>query len=261
MLNEDRLLAVARYLEGDMEPQERQDFETLLQEDAELREMQASYKDIHQTLKMKIAPTVEDLQLQSTLSALNEQYFKASSAEGEDHPLPKPADEVKVAKVVSMKPYLKWATIAAVLIIGLFVWAPWSSGLYNQYSFSKQMSVAERGADQQNPMAKAAALYNKGDYAEARKILQQEYMMSPQNPLLAYYFAITLIETGQEYEARTVLINLHNGESVFKYDAAFYVALSFVKQDDKEQAVAWLLKIPTENVNYEKAQSLIQKLK
>lgn len=261
MLNEDKLLAVARYLEGDMEPQERQDFETLLQKDAQLQEMQASYKDIHQTLKMKIAPRGEDLQLQNTLSAMNEQYFKASSADAEDHLLRKPADEVKVAKVVSMKSYLKWVSIAAVLVIGLFVWAPWSASLYDQYSFSKQMSVAERGADQQNPMAKAAALYNNGDYAEARKILQQEYMMNPQNPLLAYYFAITLIETGQAYEARTVLINLYNGESVFKYDSAFYVALSFVKQDDKAQAVVWLSRIPKENGNYEKAQSLMQKLK
>jgi len=260
MLNEDKLLAVARYQEGDMEPQERQNFEVLLQEDAELQELQASYKNINQTLKMKIAPEAEDLQLQNTLSVLNEQYFKALSTAAA-HELEKPIHEPKVTKVVSIKPYLKWVSIAAVLIIGLFVWAPWSSGLYNQYSFSKEMSVAERGSDQQNRMAKAATLYNKGDYAEARKILQQEYMMNPQNPLLAYYFAITLIETGQEYEARTVLISLYNGESVFKYDAAFYVALSFVKQDDKGQAIAWLSKIPKDNSNYDKAQSLMQKLK
>lgn len=259
MLNEDKLLAVARYNEGDMDAQERRDFEVLLQQDTELQELQASYLNIHQTLKMKIAPTDEDLQLQNSLSAFNQQYFKsASEAAVPSEQLVNP--DVKAAKIIPIKPYLKWISIAAVLIIGLFVWAPWSSNLYNQYSFSKQMSVAERGAAE-NPMAKAAAFYNDGNYAKARKILQQEYMMNPQNPLLSYYFAITLIETGQEYEARTVLINLYEGKSVFKYDAAFYVALSFVKQDDKKQALEWLAKIPKDNVNYGKAQSLMQKLK
>lgn len=244
MGNEDKILAVARYLEGDMDQQERDAFEAELSQDPELQELRIQYEDIHQTLKMKIAPQEADLQVRETLAAMNKQYFTSGPA-----------------KTVSMKPYLKWVGIAAVLIIGLFVWAPWSSSLYDQYSYSKQMTVAERGAGEQGNLSKAAVLYNEGDYAGARKLLQQEYMMSPQNPLLAYYFAITLIETGQEYEARTVLINLYNGESVFKYDAAFYVALSFVKLGDNKQALEWLANIPKDNVNFSRAQSLMQKLK
>ena len=244
MGNEDKILAVARYLEGDMEPQEQEAFEAQLSQDPELQELRIQYEDIHQTLKMKIAPTEADLQVRDTLTAMNKQYFTSEPA-----------------KTVSMKPYLKWISVAAVLIIGLFVWAPWSSSLYDQYSFSKQMTVAERGADQQDKMSQAAVLYNEGDYKGARKLLQQEYMLSPQDPLLAYYFAITLIETGQGYEARTVLINLYNGKSVFKYDAAFYVALSFVKEGDNKQALEWLAKIPEDNVNFSKAQSLMQALK
>ena len=261
MLNEDKLLAVARYIEGDMDLQEKEAFESLLSKDAELQEMEADYRNIHQTLKMRIAPSEEDKQMQTTLSALNTQYFKAAATEATSNsPMIQPPGG-KSVKIVSMKPYMKWISVAAVLVIGLFVWAPWSPSLYDQYGFSKQMSIAERGVEQKDQMAKAAAFYNDGDYAEARKILQQEYMMSPQNPMLAYYFAITLIETNQEYEARTVLVNLYNGESVFKYDAAFYVALSFVREGDNKQALEWLAKVPKENVNYAKAMSLSQKLK
>jgi tetratricopeptide (TPR) repeat protein len=123
------------------------------------------------------------------------------------------------------------------------------------------MPVSEGAGSPQSPLAKGAALYNKGDFAEAKKILLQEYMMAPQNPSLSYYFAIILIETGKEYEARTVLIHLFNGGSEYKYDAAFYVGLSFVKQGDNRQAVEWLKKIPADHPQFRKAQSLIAELK
>jgi hypothetical protein len=241
-MKEDKILAIARYLEGDMEAGEKAEFEASLQTDAELQELAAKYRAIHQTLKMKIAPDEQDKQVENTLKGMNQQYFKQT-------------------KTVSLKPYLKWLSVAAVLLIGLFVWAPWSSGLYEKYSFSKQMLVAERGTDNQAQLSKAAELYNKGDYAEARKILGKEYMFNPQSPLLTYYFAITLIETKQTYEARTLLKHLFEGQSVFKYDAAFYAALSLVKEDKREGAIQWLQKVPKDNVNYAKAQELIAELK
>lgn len=151
--------------------------------------------------------------------------------------------------------------VAAVIIIGTVVWAPWSADLYEKYSFSKQMPATQPGADNQAQLSKAAELYNKGDYTEARKILSKEYMFNPQNPLLTYYFAITLIETKQTYEARTLLMHLYEGQSAFKYDAAFYAALSFVKEDNDKEAITWLQKIPQESANYAKAQALTGELK
>jgi tetratricopeptide (TPR) repeat protein len=263
-MNEDKLLTVARYLEGDMETGEKAAFEASLPADAELQELVAQYKETHQTLKMKIAPDEQDRQVEDSLKSLNQQYFKNETPLSETLMGKASVNEapVKEAKTVSLKPYLKWVSVAAVLVIGLLVWAPWSSGLYEKYSFSKQMSVTERGADNQEAqLSKAAELYNKGDYAEARKILGKEYMFNPQNPLLAYYFAITLIETGQSYEARTILQHLFEGQSVFKYDAAFYAALCLLKEDKKAEAVQWLQKIPQENANYVKAQELIAELK
>lgn len=248
-MNEEKLLAVARYLEGDMEQEEKQGFEAQLQTDIELQQILREYEDIHQTLKMQLAPDAQDQQVQQTLQQFNREYFKAEV-------LPQKTE----LKVFSMKPYLKWISVAAVLIIGLLVWAPWSANLYEQYAISRQMSVAERGIGQEEPLGQAATLFNKKDYAAARKILQRQYMENPNNPLLSYYFSITLIETGQEYEARTVLMKLHEGESVFKYDAAYYVALSFLKEDKNNDALIWLHKIPEGTANYNKAQELIDRL-
>jgi len=255
-MNEDKLTAVARYQEGDLDTEETTAFEAQLQNDMELQDLLAHYKEVHQTLKAKIAPDTQDQAISGTLSGLNQQYFKTEQQQS-------PLDQVQTAptaKVVVMKPYLKYISIAAVLLIGVLVWAPWSGGLYEKYAFSKQMSVAERGADQQAQISKAAELYNKGDFAAARKVLLNAYSANPENPMLSYYFAITLIETGQAYEARTLLMHLFQGDSVFKYDAAFYVALSFVKEDKKQDAILWLEKIPQENTRYGQAQELIGKL-
>lgn len=165
-------------------------------------------------------------------------------------------------KKVSIKPYIKYLVMAVVLIIGLLIWSPWSGGLYEEYRISKEMPIAQSStAASVNNIAAGAKLYNDGDYRDARKILQAEYMLNPQNPLLSYYFAITLIETSQAYEARTVLVNLYNGSSVFKYDAAYFVALSFIKEDNKVEAIKWLQKIPEGTANYQQSKELISKLK
>ncbi|MOA63381.1 hypothetical protein D3C78_1890890 [compost metagenome] len=62
-------------------------------------------------------------------------------------------------------------------------------------------------------------------------------------------------------EARAVLSKLYDGESVFKYDAAYSIALSYVKQKDNQQALSWLSKIPQGSTNYDKAQELSNKLR
>ena len=75
------------------------------------------------------------------------------------------------------------------------------------------------------------------------------------------YCGISLIETGHSEEARNYLLKVFNGESVFKYDAGFYIALSYLKEKKEKECIAWLKKIPADASNYDKAQELIQKLK
>lgn len=252
MMNEEKLLTVARYLEGDMELQEKEVFESSVQADPELRELIAEYKNVHQTLKMKIAPDEADRQLEATLSALSKQYFKDSEAE---------AGKQAAPVVVSLKPYLKWLSVAAVLVIGLLVWAPWSASLYEKYAISREMSVVERGDGGQNNLDKAAEFYNAGDFKAASGLLQKEYALKPDNSLVAYYYGVTLIETAKSAEARTILTKIAEGESVFKYDAAYYIALSYVKDKNNQDALIWLAKIPQGTSHYDKAQELTKKLK
>lgn len=243
MANEDKLTDVARYVEGDMEAGELQAFEVLLRENAELQGLLTEYKDIHQTLKMKIAPDARDKAVENTLTQLNGEYFR------------------KEGKTMALNGYLKWISIAAVLVIGLLVWAPWSGGLYEKYATSREMSVAERGTGAEQKIEDAAALYNAGDFSGAAKILAPIYQSNPERAMVAYYYGISLIENNQEGEARKVLLKLYEGSSVFKYDALYNIGLSYVKEKNAKEALVWLAKIPADDNNYEQAKELIGKLK
>ncbi|MES2827779.1 MAG: hypothetical protein V4687_06485 [Bacteroidota bacterium] len=249
----ENILTVARYLEGDMELEEKLAFENRMREDELLSKDVEEYKQIHHLLKINVAPDDHDKQVAMTLNVMNKQYFKEQHT-GNANLRPK-------AKVITITTYLKYISIAAVLVIGLLVWAPWSENLYKQYRISTTMSVLERGSNGRSRISEGAALYNKGDFKEAKRILQNEYMLYPQNPLLAYYFSIILIENDKAPEARTILLNLYQGESVFKFDAAYYIALSYVKEENQAEAIQWLKKIPGTNANYKKAIELIGKLK
>lgn len=285
MSKEDKIRAVASYLEGVMEGQERQEFELLLIKDAELQELIKVYQNIHQTLKVKIAPAAEDEAVESKLMELNKIYFKERQLPEEDlnvtgHPAddrqspgvvaeePQKAKQAAITpvvsepvKTISLNAYLKWLSVAAILIIGLLIWAPWSASLYEKYTISKEISVAERGIGAESDLAKAAVCYNKGDFAGALKILEPAHQSDPENAQLAYYYGVTLLAQQKLTEARTLLLTLYQGESVFKYDAVYNLGLSYVREGNKEAAIKWLDKVPEGSANYDKAKELIGKLK
>lgn len=244
-MNNDKILLTARYVEGDMDAAERAGYETQMENDADLQQHLVDYNYIHQSLKAKLAPDREDLLFRDTLSKFNDQYFK----------------EKPVAKTVSLKPYINWLTaVAAVLFLGLLIWAPWQASLYESFAGNSQMAVAERGAEKETTLDKAAGFYNVKDYESAKILLQKEYTTHPENAMVTYYYGKTLIETKAIAQGRVLLNNIYNGESAFKYDAAYAVALSYLKEDNKEACKIWLQKIPAGTTHYEKAKELESKL-
>ena len=226
-MENDSLLQAANYVDGEMDAQEQKDFELQMQGDAELRQYVEQYQQASIALSRHLSPDKNLGDLKQTLGNLNQQYFKPE------------------AKVVSFKNYTRWiSAVAAVLILGLTVFNPWRKSLYEEYGTAATMSVAERGNGTETNLEKAAAYYNKKEFSQAEKLLAKEYTADAKNSLVAYYYAITLIEDKQEAKARGILQQLYNGESAFKYDAAYYTALSYVKQKDYANAKLWLHKIP-----------------
>jgi hypothetical protein len=233
---------IIRYLEGEMEEQERISFQEELDSDKSLKVDLELYLDVNATLKSHLAPDQRDHIFNSDLKQYHKKYFSGSK---------------RGVKLFSIQKY--WYA-AAMLVLGLLLWAPWNKNLYQEYSGTQMVSVAERGENDQQLLIKATDEFNKENFVEAREILKQLVAGKPNDDMLRFYYGISLLETDEAKLARENFDKVYSGESIFKYDAAFYNALSYLKENNKERAKEWLLKIDAESEVYEKGQELLGKL-
>lgn len=235
---------IARFAEGDMDAEERFEFENALKTDLNLQADLAYYQNVHSSLKMKLGTDVNDREFQDSLSEISKNYFK------------------KQARVISMRRYVAWTSAIAAVFVLFLVWAPWHKDLYRQYADTNMIAMAERGdhtiGDQ---MQKAAEAFNKKDFSTAKTLLEKVNKSDPENSMAQFYYGITLLETGDIQTSRKVLNKVYKGQSILKYDAAFYMALSFLKEKNNPQVIEWLKRIPEDSSRYEKSQDLLNKLK
>ena len=237
---------IARYAEGDMTADERAAFEAVLASDESLQRQLAVYREVHGSLQQHFTADAQRNQLQGTLQSLRGEFF---------------GEAPQQAKVVSIKRWLRGAVaVAAVLIAVVFIWQPWKPGLFQEYADTTMVAPAERGEGEADLLQKAVTAFNNKEYKEAAGLLQQVRQQDTTNSYVNFYFGIALLQTGRITEARKIFNNLFEGPSAFKFDAAWYQALGYLKEDNKTLCKEWLQKIPADAHNYNKAQELLQKL-
>lgn len=236
---------IARYAEGEMTAEERSAFEATLASDATLQQQLTLYRVTHDSLQQHFSADGQREQLQGTLHSLRGEFFNASS---------------QPAKVVSMKRWLRGAVaVAAVLIAVVFVWQFMQPDLFKKYS-AITMAAAERGEQENALLMNGVTAFNNKDYTSAANILAQVRQKDTTNSFVSFYYGVSLLQTNRIPEARTIFNQLYAGQSAFKFEAAFYQALTFLKEDNKDQCKEWLQKIPADALNYNKAQELLKKL-
>lgn len=237
---------IARYAEGLMEPGELPAFEQALAADAGLQEQLALYREVQDDLQQHFTKDEGEERLKATMQDLRKEHFAPRSP----------------GRVVRIKRFMQVTAAAAVVAaLVLVVWRPWQQeDLYAEYANARMITSVERGADADSLLQLATRAFNKKDYATAVPLLEQAARQDGNNSFIQYYYAIALLETGKTDSARNILMDLHRGQSVFKHDATFYMALSYLKEDDPNNCLLWLLSIPADAGNYEKAQELSKKL-
>ena len=236
---------IARYAEGLMEPAEKQLLEAALQTDPALRKQLELYKEVHQSLEEHFSKDEKREELQKTLQGMRQDFFPAQST----------------AKVIPIKRYLfRAVAVAAVAVIALFVWQPWETDLYSDFADTRMVTSVERGGKADTALQQATDAFNKKDFVTAAVFLQEVVQLEPENSLAQYYFGIALLQSGKTEQARASLQKVFDGSSAFKYEAAFYMALSYLKTGDKAGCRQWLEKIPADAGNYAKAKDLLNKL-
>lgn len=235
---------IIRYTDQEMGDEEKVAFENALQTDSDLEKEYQLYLSVNQSLKQHLHLNEEDLAFKDNISKYQQQYF---------------GDEQKTfgVKIIAFKKY--WY-VAAVLLLALFIWAPWNQDLYNKYSSTEMVTFTERGESETSRLQKAADYFNSDKFTEAKEILAVLSKEKPEDDLRRFYLALTQLETNEIAESQKNLNLVYQKQSVFKYNAAFYMALSYLKKKDKTTAKQWLNKIPADSDEFDKAQELLGKL-
>jgi hypothetical protein len=236
---------IARYAEGEMTTEERIVFEASLASDETLQQQLALYREAHGSLQQHFGADGQREQLQDTLHSLRGEFFSETSKPG---------------KVVSMKRWLQGAVAAAAILIAVvFVWQFMQPDLFEKYA-AINMEMTERGEVENELLPQAVIAFNNKDYTAAAKLLTQVRQKDTGNSIVSFYYGVSLLQTNRITEARTIFNQLYAGQSAFKFDAAFYQALTFLKEDNKAICKEWLQKIPADALNYNKAQELLKEL-
>lgn len=239
---------INRYLDGEMNAEELKAFEAAMLQDADLKNEVELLRDVHATLKIKLHPGEHETSLRNSLKEMNAEFFSARSEQ---------------AKVIPLN-RRKWMTaIAAVFVLTLLltVWQPWKKeDLYLQYADVQMPGIAKRGVASDSLIQSAVENFNNKKFAEAIPDFETILKDSAGNSFVQYYYAIALMQNDNIEKARAQFSELYNGSSIFKFDAAFYMALSYLKENNKSACKEWLNKIPVGNAAWNKARELFDKL-
>jgi tetratricopeptide (TPR) repeat protein len=221
-----------------------------MQKNEELHREVELTRDVNETLARKLHPDESEIALRKTMSDITPAYF---SGQGQ-----------RSAPKTKFIPFRRTLWIAAaasvIMIIFLTIWSPWKQDLFQQYAYIEMPGVAERGAAADSILQKANKNFNSKKYNESLPLFEAILKNDPENSFARFYYGIALLHSGLIEKSRTEMLSLYNGTSVFRYDAAFYTALSYLKEKNKSLCIEWLEKIPADAGIYSKAQELKKKL-
>jgi tetratricopeptide (TPR) repeat protein len=157
--------------------------------------------------------------------------------------------------------YVMGIAVFAMLIASLLFISPWRKDVYRQFAPTEMVHHHIPNNDTSRILHEASRNFNRRRFAAAVQQLNRVLELHPSNSFARYYRGVCLVEMNQQALARADLQAVYEGNEPFRFDAAFYMALSFLKERDKQQALEWLLKIPPQAAVYTKAQKMLEELR
>lgn len=235
----DKILLAAKYVEGDLNEWEYQEFERTIECDRELQEYLSYYKEVNQSVTR---------QLKEALSYPKIRRYRSMSEGYEAEELTYKLD------------YLWYAVWIAALVIGLWVWRPWQTTLYEKFSLDKDYVTSVLVRAPYYGFEKAAQFLEKKDYYQTKLIVSKSYVKDPDNAELAYYYAMVLMADGRAETSEKVLMPVAKGNSLYKDNAIYMLALTYLKRENTKSCREWLLKLPKRSAYYEQSRALLANL-
>lgn len=240
-MQEELYIGFEKFLLNEMTAEEQSEFENKLQTDDNFREQFQIYKETTQFLELKFSKDAVDFK--QNLKVIGSNHFG------------KPI--TKKSKVISLQS--KWFAVAAMLVVFMGVWYFNQSGnpTFSDYNNYNEAHFIERSDNNQN-LVDAQTFFNAKDYKKASQSFAKIEDLT--NPELQLYYAISLIESDDYEKASVLLTNISQGNSVYKEEAIWYMALSSLKQKDYKTCKKQLELISQDSEKYNQAQKLLKEL-
>ena len=247
---------IDRFLQDRLSPEEKAEFDSMLEKDSAFREELSLMSHVKISLEKKAEATV----LEKILSISSKQELEGI---------------IRRTKKQPRRSSLYIATAAVACIILIFIYI----GIQPKYSadflFKEYYTtlpyenIPTRGgnnlSDEQIELRITAdRLYREKKYTEAlaqyRRITSNlEYSQIPENIL--FYSSVCLIEADQYDKAISNLSYLFHNGVYFPDQAGWYLALSYLKKNQREEAKSVLQKLITNETEYaEESSKLLNKL-
>lgn len=234
---------IGRYVDEAMNPDERRAFELSLSQDEGLKKEVEMYRNVQDELRMALHPDKEEELLRQTLASMREELLDSRG------------------RVVRLRGKGWWlAAAVAAAMVGLFLWQPWATDPYREFISNKMAPIAERGASTDSLLQLVTAEFNHQKYDQSLGPFEKLLQKQPDNAYVRFYYAISLLQSGQIVRSRSEFQEIFQGNSLFQFDAALYMGIGYLKQKDLSSGREWLRKIPADASSYGKAQALLKKI-
>jgi hypothetical protein len=230
---------IIRYAEDEMDAAERGQFEVRLRSEPDLRAELERYLEMKAVLQERLSPDDTGESLGQRLTRLNTEYFNTRPA---------------VRRILPVR--LIAAAVVFAVIAGIYLLRPNPDVRLDRLGQTTMPGNVERGGDKDTLLTAAASWFNKGDFARALPFLDNAVKKDSANQLALFYRGIAEWRTGSIEAARTDWIHIYNSASLLRYEAAFYLALSYAAGKDKAKALEWADRIPADAHLYSKAKEL-----
>ncbi|MEO7308016.1 MAG: tetratricopeptide repeat protein [Ferruginibacter sp.] len=237
---------IEQYLNDEMQPQERKDFEWQLENDEELKNDFQLYNSINNTMKAEEV-SEDEHELAKTLQQLNRKYILPGHV-----------------KQGNFKKWLAAAAAVLIILIGtVYVLTNKETSpekLYASYSEHAPVKIQLRGNTGDSLAGMAADKFNNKKYNEALPLLQAYVKQQPDDIQMNISLGICYLEMSRFTDAEQVFSAIAAGQTAYAETANWYLALTALKQKDIEKCRSILSRIPQTSAWFNKAVSLLEKL-
>lgn len=230
------------YLSGALDAKAQGEFEARLESDEVFKNAFETYKQATAFLENTYGNEAETEAFKKNLNAISEKHFTR---------------EIKTTKRI--KPWYYSIAAAVVLLFGFFIAQQFSTPSYDDFASYHTISLSVR-SEQPELISKAETAFNEKDFKAANGYFKQLLETNPDNLEFQLYQAVSMVELGLFDEADAIFGKLLETPSVYKNKAAWYLALSKLKQEDYRACVEVLKTIPEDAEDYKQAQKLLKKL-